>query len=134
MFLLFNKVSEQLHPKLPVKFSNTFEMLSTIRNKIYSCPNETRTVDSTAHEIRMSKSNFQHLYKKYFNVTFIQDLINSRVEYAKMLLTSTNLSSVDVSKQCGYNHYAHFTRQFKEVTGKSPMEYKRKSSIDITGI
>jgi len=58
----------------------------------------------------MSKSNFQHLYKKYFGVTFMQDIINGRIEHAKMLLLNTNLSISDVSKHCGYSNYAHFSR------------------------
>lgn len=127
MFLMFNKVSEQLSPVASPDSNNAYEMLSTIRNKIYASPNEPRTVYSAAHEVRMSKSNFQLLYKKYFHITFMQDLINSRVEYAKMLLLSTNLSSMDISKQCGYNYYAHFARQFKELTGTSPMEFRNQN-------
>ncbi|MCI1269367.1 MAG: AraC family transcriptional regulator [Ruminococcus sp.] len=125
MMLIFNKVSEKMAQTNPMSFDNSYEMLSTIRNKIYSHPFEQRNVDQTAHEIRMSKSNFQHLYKKYFNVSFTNDLINSRIEYAKMLLSNTNLSIIDISKQCGYNHYAHFERQFKSLTEYSPLEYKK---------
>ncbi|HBN11516.1 MAG TPA: hypothetical protein DD392_06170 [Ruminococcus sp.] len=105
-------------------------MLSTIRNKIYSHPYEKRTIDSTAHEVRMSKSNFQQLYKKYFNITFMQDLINSRIQYAQMLLLNTNLSSADVSKHCGYNYYAHFERQFRQKTGLTPFQFRNIKKSD----
>lgn len=99
-------------------------MLSTIRNKIYSEPYINRTIDYASHEVRMSRSTFQHAYKKQFGVTFIQDLINSRVSYAKMLLTSTNIAVEDVAKQCGYRTYVHFARQFKEQTGTTPSKYR----------
>lgn len=131
MNLIFNKVSEQIYRQsdiIKACHDTHYEMLSGIRNKIYSRPYEHRTVESTAHEVRMSKSNFQHLYKKYFNVSFIQDLINSRTEYAKMLLLNTNLNINDIALQCGYNNYIHFAKQFKLKTGKTPMEYKLKFS------
>jgi len=124
MSLIFNKVSEQIYRESFVHRDCYYEMLSNIRNKIYSRPYEKRTVESTAHEVRMSKSNFQHLYKKYFNISFIQDLINSRIEYAQMLLLNTNLNINDIALQCGYNNYIHFTKQFKLKTGFTPLEYK----------
>lgn len=127
MFLMFNSISEQIHKKSvsPIKCDNYFEILSHIRNKIYTHPYEQMTIDSISHEVRMSKSNFQHLYKKYFNVTFIQDLINSRIEYAKMLLIHTNFNVSDIAFQCGYNNYIHFTKQFKIKTGMTPVEYRK---------
>lgn len=135
MFLLFNNVSEQMYRKFSpnVKPDSYYELLSTIRNKIYSNPFEKRNVDSTAHEVRMSKSNFQHLYKKYFGVTFMQDLINSRIEYSKMLLLNTNLNINDIALQSGYNNYVHFTKQFKSKTGVTPLEYKMifNDNLDI---
>ncbi len=129
MFLMFNSVSEYVLKQPPLRSDNYYEMLSTIRNKIYSRPYEERTIESTAHEVRMSRSNFQHLYKKYFGVSFIQDLINSRIEHAKMLLVNTNLSSMDIARQCGYKHYTHFTRQFRKNTGITPLEYRNKKRM-----
>ncbi len=130
MFLMFNKISECNIITNFNKNDTYYEMLSTIRNKIYSHPYEKRTIDSTAHEVRMSKSNFQQLYKKYFNITFMQDLINSRIQYAQMLLLNTNLSSADVSKHCGYNYYAHFERQFKQKTGLTPFQFRNIKKSD----
>lgn len=123
-FLLLNKVSEQVHQAQTDILGAHYEMLSTIRNKIYAKPYEPRTIDSTAHEVRMSKSAFQHLYKEQFGVSFFQDLIDSRIAYAQMLLTSTNMTVSEIAVQCGYRHYAHFARQFKEKCGITPMEYR----------
>lgn len=124
MALLFAKVGEHLHQSKSVVMDSKYEMLSTIRNKIYSRPYEMRTVESTAHEVRMSISSFQHLYKKYFGTTFLQDLLESRMSYAKMLLTTTNLSSAEIASLCGYHTYAHFERQFRKKTGFSPLAYR----------
>ena len=126
MFLIFCKVGEYAAKKAESRNDSYYEMISTVRNKIYSRPYEHRTAESSAHEVRMSVSNFQHLYKKYFGVTLFQDIIRSRTEYACMLLKSTNLSAVEVAQKSGYNHYAHFVRQFKQTMGISPSEFRKK--------
>lgn len=126
MALIFSKIDEEINAGKEDAFDNKFEKLSIIRGKIYSRPYDFHKVEEAAHELRMSKSLFQHNYKKKFGVTFIQDLINSRTEYAKMLLTTTNLSIDAVSAQCGYKSYIHFTKQFREQTEMTPTEYRKK--------
>lgn len=125
MMLIFLKMQEQLFQENDAVMDSKYETLSTIRNKIYSKPYEVRTVETAAHEVRMSKSSFQHLYKQQFGTTFIQDLIQSRMSYAKMLLSSTNLTVTEIAEQCGYQCYAHFVRQFRQQIGMTPSEYRR---------
>ena len=31
----------------------------------------------------------------------------------------------EISYECGYNNISHFNHQFKFITGKKPLEYKR---------
>lgn len=127
MSLIFSKVEEQMcHIDKPISGSK-YEMLSTIRNKIYSKPFEQRTVEWAAHEVRMSKSTFQHSYRETFGKSFIQDLIDSRISYAKMLLISTDLSINDISMQCGYRTYVHFSRQFLQKCNMTPSEYRNQN-------
>lgn len=126
MSLIFSKIDEEINAGLDNAFDKKFEMLSIIRGKMYNRPYEFHKVEEAAHELRMSKSLFQHNYKKKFGITFIQDLIKSRTEYAKMLLTTTNLSIDAISRQCGYKTYIHFTKQFHEQTQMTPSEYRKK--------
>ncbi|MBO4493849.1 MAG: AraC family transcriptional regulator [Ruminococcus sp.] len=127
MRLMFIKIRERTMNKVSGRKSSQFELISTVRNKIYSRPYEQRNVDSTAHEVRMSRSAFQHAYKKHFGMTFIEDLVRSRVSYAKMLLSTTNMNINDISSSSGYHSYVHFARQFKEQTGYTPSEYRKKT-------
>ncbi|EWM53767.1 AraC family transcriptional regulator [Ruminococcus flavefaciens] len=127
MKLMFIKIRERALNKVAGRRSTQFELISTVRNKIYSRPYEQRNVDSTAHEVRMSRSAFQHAYKKHFGMTFIEDLVRSRVSYAKMLLSTTNMNINDISTSSGYHSYVHFARQFKEQTGVTPSEYRKKA-------
>ncbi|HAG13995.1 MAG TPA: AraC family transcriptional regulator [Ruminococcus sp.] len=124
-WLLCNKVSEQLHEQDHTPSAARYERMLVIRNKIYSAPYLEWSVDWASHEMRMSRSAFQHHYKAQFGVSFIQDLIASRIQHAKMLLCTTNMPVQDVAMQCGYKNYEHFSRQFRENCGVSPSSYRK---------
>lgn len=128
--IMFNKLAEHLHENKMADNSSQYEMMLTIRNKIYSSPEAQRNIDWVAHETSMSRSSFQHLYKKYFGVTFVQDLLNSRISFAKMLLVTTNLPVSDIAGKCGFKSYAHFARIFKRECEISALEYRKKNKKD----
>lgn len=123
--LICNKVSERIaeHP-IPIANSH-HEMLLTVRNMVYANPFFGWAVGWGAHQTRMSVSAFYLHYKQQFGVTFMQDVIASRIAHAKMLLTTTDLSIHDIGLQCGYRNYEHFARQFKRECGISPGTFRK---------
>ena len=48
-----------------------------------------------------------------------------RVERAKELLSSTALTIREISAQVGYYDPGSFIRRFKQVTGETPLQYRR---------
>lgn len=100
------------------------ESLTNIRTKIYSVPEAELSIDSLAAEVGMSRSGFQHSYKKMFGVSPISDIITSRLDKAKRLLSGTAMSVEEVSQSCGYRSSYSFMRQFRNKTGKTPTEYR----------
>lgn len=127
-WLICNKVSEQIRENKRLEHGSSYEMLLTVRNQMYANPFWEWSINWASHQTRMSRSAFQHNYKTQFGVTFIQDLIGSRISYAKMLLSTTDMSVHDISLQCGYRNYEHFARQFKSQCGVSPGEFRRMRS------
>ena len=51
-------------------------------------------------------------------------LIKCRIEKAKKLLGSTDMSIMKVSMMSGYSNPAYFTKHFKRITGITPKEYR----------
>lgn len=125
--IMWNKPGEYLNSKSSFENTSQYEMMLTIRNKIYSFPDVPRSIGWVAHETSMSRSLFQHLYKKCFGVTFIQDLLNSRISFSKMLLITTDLPISDISKKCGFKNYKHFARIFKRECGQSALIYRNEN-------
>ena len=125
--LFFLKLSEKINMSANVGTGSMYEKMSILRTKIYNDPAHEWNVDGLAHELTMSRSSFQHLYKKMFGVTPINDVITGRTEHAKYLLGSTDYTVTHIARMCGYSSDIHFMRQFKQRTGVTPSEYRVRS-------
>lgn len=130
--LICNKVSEQIQENRSIKYGSRYEMLLTVRNTVYANPFWEWSVNWGAHQTRMSVSSFHAHYRAQFGVTFMQDVIRSRIEYAKMLLRTTDMSIHDIGAQCGYRSYEHFARQFKRECGISPGEFRSAGDSKVS--
>ncbi len=108
------------------KQSAHFRALVELRKDIYSFPEKERTIKSMADEMTLSEPYFQEVYKKAFGISPVADVISSRIEAAKSLLTDKNLSVSEVAALCGYSSAVHFSRQFRKSAGVSPAEYRKK--------
>ncbi|MGN0593514.1 MAG: AraC family transcriptional regulator [Ruminococcus sp.] len=97
-----------------------------LRNNIYTMPESITDVDQMAKDMGMSRSGFQHLYKKIFGVSVMQDIMRSRMAFAKQLLSATNMRIHVIAEKCGYTSAYSFMRQFKKYTGQTPSEYRTR--------
>lgn len=121
------KTSEMMAVSSLTKFSNPhYGKLLNLREKIYKNPKNKWSVDTLCREMNMSRSYFQLIYRETFGITCISDVINCKINYAKNILTTTNLSIGQISEECGYDNDEHFMRQFKKHIGVTPSEYRKK--------
>lgn len=104
------------------------ELLNRLRVDIYNSPGIERTVDSMAEQIGVSRSGFQHMYKKVFGIPVSADVINARVSLAKLLLANTKCTQREIAERCGYATVFYFMRQFKEATGMTPGDYRKNGT------
>jgi AraC-like DNA-binding protein len=77
-----------------------------------------------AQRLHISRSYVQKLYKKIFNISYMNDLIHARIRKAQKLLLESNLTIGEIASGCGYQSTTHFVRQFKDKTGVTPSEYR----------
>ncbi len=100
--------------------------LKKMKDKIYSHPAERFSIKQLSAEINLSKSYFQHCYKVCFNTTPIADVINSRIEYSKQLLISTNFPISKIADITGYKNDIQFIKQFNAVVKTTPAKYRKE--------
>lgn len=99
--------------------------LTHIRTRIYTQPDEISDINGLAKEAGMSRSGFQHLYKRMFGVSVISDIIEGRLETARRLLTSTDLTVEEIARSSGYPDGSALMRQFKQKCGVTPTEFRK---------
>ena len=122
--LLINKILE-LSIQNPIgTASKNINSFLELRMDIYSNPQNYNSVTEGAYKTNVSKSHFQALYKSYFGVSFVNDLITARVEKAKSFLKNTDKTVSEIATLCGYLNVEHFIRQFKKETGITPGLYR----------
>jgi AraC-like DNA-binding protein len=83
--------------------------------------------ESMAAAVNLSPSRFYNLYKEIFMISPRKDLINIRIEHAEMLLLHNSFPISRIAELVGYNNQYHFIRQFKEIKGVTPGEYRKNN-------
>lgn len=130
MQILMNHIREALRcSKSGVFYSPYYGKMQELRLHLQSNPDTDLSLEAVAKSMSISSSYFQHLYTKYFGVSFRNDIISMRIEYAKELLTGTTDSIETIAYLCGYNNEVHFYRQFRKNTGMTPTEYRNTSLL-----
>ncbi len=88
---------------------------------------ENLKIEDIAKIAMMSQSYFCYFFKALVGKTFTQHLIEKRLNYAKKLLNTSELSIADIALQSGFNNVSHFTRTFKAGVELSPVQYRKLS-------
>ena len=82
------------------------------------------TLEELAKMAGMSRTYFCSVFKSLNGLTPWEYIGLKRIERAKGLLCATDKSVLEVSLDCGFNSISQFNRQFKRISGRTPMEYK----------
>ncbi len=112
------------------KASPYYREFVDLRARIYRNPQEDWNIDSMCRDLILSRGYFQKLYTRCFGISFTQDVINSRIEFSKRMLSSTDYSIAYIAEKSGYTNYVHFMHQFKKIVGITPTEYRRRKKQD----
>jgi AraC-like DNA-binding protein len=81
-----------------------------------------------AENISLSKEQFCRIFKKHFNNTPIEYLINYRISKAVNLLIHSNLSITDIAFETGFESSNYFTIVFKNKMNSTPREYRNNKN------
>ena len=79
-----------------------------------------------AEKYYISEFYLSRMFKEVTGYGFKEYLILYRLNEAKKLLCSTNLSVADICHAVGYSNVNHFIRIFRQHEGISPLKYRKK--------
>lgn len=89
--------------------------------------------DDVAKMLHISQSYLRQLFSDSLGMSFRQTLIHLRLQRAKQLLMSTDLTVAEVARKVGYTSPHHFTRVFTAHEGESPIAFRRVARGARTG-
>lgn len=105
-----------------------FQITPQVLDYIEKNYNRKITLDELARQSFYNPSYFSTVFKSCFGVT-ITDYINTkRINMAIKYLAETNLSAEKISRLVGFRNKNQFYKYFQTVTGKTPNNYREKSS------
>ena len=110
-----------------------FEKLCLLRNRIMKNPELPWKINEIAESLYLSKSYLQKIYKSYFGKSIIEEMIQFRIDNAKTLLSQTDMTVTEISRECGYSSYNYFVRQFRTCEGVSPSDYRDEQKRKAEG-
>ena len=118
------------HSKLTQDFSSPDNNINPAIEKIieYSFKHylEPVTLEQVAAVAEMSIPTFCRFFKKNIKKTYFNFLQDLRISHACKLLTNTNKPVMDCCYESGYNSWAHFSKQFKQIKQITPSMYRRE--------
>ncbi|ROI04094.1 MULTISPECIES: AraC family transcriptional regulator [unclassified Chryseobacterium] len=115
-------------------FLNDKIRMGTIYDYIHENYDKKPNVNEIAQIVSLSTPAFCRYFKKQTNMTFTDFVNNYRINQAKIFLLK-DYSVTEVCFQVGFESLSYFNKLFKQHTGETPSEFKKKhfKAIEING-
>lgn len=85
------------------------------------------TLSAAAARAGLSVSYASRMFKRGTGFSFVEYLNHIRVREAQRLLRETDLKVIRIAEETGFQNVAHFGRVFKEISGRTPLAYRRQA-------
>jgi AraC-like DNA-binding protein len=86
---------------------------------------EAISLEFLAKQFYISPFYISRAFKEVTGFTFIELLNKTRIREAQRLLHETNLKIIDIAGAVGIDNVSHFGRTFKQMTGTTPVKYRK---------
>lgn len=106
-------VSEVIHPSID-------RAIKLIEANI----TEPLKVPEIARQAGISQRQLERYFKRFLGCSVVQFSRLLRLQYARVLLTSSDISIREVSAASGFNSMSHFASAFVNCFGKKPSQYR----------
>jgi LacI family transcriptional regulator len=87
------------------------------------------SVIDIARAAGVSRRVLEIRFRNVMNRSIYEEVLRLRMNQACLLLTETNLSVAQIAEALNYDETKYFSRAFRQVTGNSPLAYRKQQSI-----
>ncbi len=85
------------------------------------------SLETLASQVRLSCSHFARACKNTLGLTPRQLVLRYRIQHAQALLRDTVTPLSQIALICGFADHAHFSRQFRQEVGVTPVDWRRRN-------
>ena len=103
------------------------QRIKTMLQYIQAHYGEELTLAKIAQSAAVSENECLRCFRNMIGSTPIQYVKQVRVQRAAELLAATDRRISDIGADCGFQEMSYFARVFREHTGDTPKEYRRKA-------
>lgn len=107
------------------------DRINVIFNYVKDHFQEPISVDEISNLVSMTTPSFCRYFKKISNKTFTEFVNEYRLVHASKLLAEKAISINEVCYESGFNNFSHFSKSFKQYTGKSASQYRQEHTTVI---
>ncbi len=115
------------HPSLQ-RISVNFRVNQAI-DWLYANMEKSPGLKSLSNWLGLSESHFIEMFKQETGETPHQYLLMIRLDRARRLLLSEDLSLTEIALKCGFSSSAHFSSSFRKSYNVSPSDYKKSHGV-----
>ncbi len=90
---------------------------------------EAVTLENVAQAAGLSTFRIAHLLKEATGKTALQNIHYLRIQEARRLLESSDMSCTDVAYETGFGDQSYFIKQFRKWMGITPAKYRKSCRI-----
>lgn len=125
VFRLFTTVLEE-HIPVPGAKEHPTSLSPQIINAIVYMENHYKkqpSMEEVAKFAGFSTGYFSRLFHAQLGMTYSAYLNNIQIRHARILLSTTSLSVMEIAQETGYCHGEYLSAQFKKKMGMTPSQY-----------
>lgn len=122
--LISSTVSPATESDIPVWMQNAMLLMDSPSN----------LQQGTSRLVELSSRTQEHVsrcFRRHLKQSPSQWIAAKRVQYARQLLDTSELSISEIAYECGFENLSYFHRCFKSSTGMSPRAYRNQSGRNL---
>lgn len=106
---------------------NTNNIIENMVRYLQEAYAEDLSVEALARKFNISKTHLSRCFRQYTGFSPHEYLIQLRLNAAKILLKSTDLSVEEICTRSGFQDTAYFIQAFKKREGVTPLKFRKSS-------
>lgn len=129
MALLYTVCNACIQNAVPLQIRSDANLIREIINYVSQNLDNDLTLNDLAAHLGYEYHYFSAVFHRCFGIHFKKFLNLYRIEQACSLLQKDDRDVTEICRACGFSGLRNFNRVFKEISGMTPTEYRRKGRV-----